>query len=180
MRLSQSTSPSLPGPAKGKHPHNCAIFQKLSGTHPIKFTSSETPELTAYGVVRSRQNAPVYRRLHLPDSRLLRAGFAVGEAASSLCTFLSISACCSAIAFLPLFVLATALLRSSCEASQPCCLSMSLGTPCGGGACETEAMEELTFSRKRSSAAGSCLVLELAAMQVQLWLALARLLLVSG
>ena len=79
--------------------------------------------------MQSRPKVPVYRRLHLPDRRSLRAGFSVGEAASSLCTFLSISACCSAVAFLPLFVLATALFRSSCEASLPCCLSMSTGTP---------------------------------------------------
>ena len=78
--------------------------------------------------MQTRQKLPVYKRLQLPDSRPLRAGLAVGEAASSLCTFLSISACCCAVAFLPLFVLAAALLRSSCQASQPCC-SMFTGTP---------------------------------------------------
>ena len=63
---------------------------------------------------RHCKKAPVYNRLHLPESKLLRAGFWVEFSASNCSASLNISVCCSGEAVFPRFVDATAFLRLLC------------------------------------------------------------------
>ena len=60
------------------------------------------------------KQAPVYNRLHLPESKLLRAGFWIEFSASNCSASLNISVCCSGEAVFPRFVDATAFLRLLC------------------------------------------------------------------